>query len=138
MGQILKLLSGGNPLITPTNPNEATSFYKMQNKNLKSFKSRLRLLGQNEFCVWATNELNNNNQFAYGFYSLIKNGNIQENESLDLLKQAICSSLKRNNFKQDYSKPSPNDYKEFVPSNHYNDEAIIRELTDNTIRPRFK
>ena len=132
MGEMLegvsKLFTGGNPLVTNANPNEADSFIKMQDKNLKSFRARLNLLGQSDFCAWAVQELNKDKQFAYGVYSLIESKEITENENFNLLKEAICNSLKRNNFKIDYSKPYPNDYKEFVESNHYDDNMIIMKL----------
>lgn len=41
----------------------------MQSRNLKSFKTRLSLLGQKEFCAWAAKELDKDKQFVcYSHY----------------------------------------------------------------------
>lgn len=130
LGAILTLFDGGNPINTDANPNEAESWYKMRQKNLRSFQQRLDLLGQSEFCAWAAKEINKDKQFAYGAYSFIESGEIKENENLTVLKDAICKSLIRNNFKMDYSKPPPNCLKEFVDDRHYRDDMIIMKLQE--------
>lgn len=130
---ISKICKGKNmfDILSIKSPREERNFIKIKANNLKSIKNRLDSLGQVEFCAWAIYELDNNKQFAYGFYHLIETGVIKENENFSFLKAAICDSLKRNDFKYDLSKSPPNIYKEFVNYSDYSDMEIMMKLQRN-------